>query len=136
MQREFDGLHDRNVFEETTLPAGRKAIGVRWVFTHKFTLEGNIIQGKEKAHLIAQGFSQRPDDYGETYTPVCKLTSVRIILAYSAHANFEIYQFDAKLAFLNALIGHHNIYCTQIPGFPLTNPNSVYRILCALYGLR
>ena len=95
-----------------SLPAGWKAIGIHWVFTHKFSPKGNIIQGKEKAHLIAQGFSQCPDNYGETYTLVCKLMSVHIILAYSAHADLGVFQFDAKLAFLNALIGHHNIYCT------------------------
>jgi hypothetical protein len=135
MQHEYDGLHEHHVFEEATLPPSRKLIGLHWVYTHKFDPEGNIIQGKEKAHLVVQGFSQRPDDYGETYAPVCKLTSIHIILAYSAYANLEIYQFDAKCAFLNALIGHHDIYCGQIPGFPLPNPHTVYHILRALYGL-
>ena len=135
MQCEYDGLHECHVFEETTLPPGHKLIGLCWVYIHKFNPEGEIIQGKEKAHLVAQGFSQHPDDYGETYAPVCKLTSVHIILAYSAYADLEIYQFDAKCVFLNALIGHHDIYCGQIPGFPLPNPYTVYRILRALYGL-
>ena len=40
-----------------------------------------------------------------------------------------------KCMFLNALIGHHDIYCGQIPGFPLPNPCMIYHILCALYGL-
>jgi hypothetical protein len=136
MQWEVDGLHARQVFEETTLPPGRKLIGLRWVYAYKYDPEGNIIHGNEKARLVAQGFSQRPDDYGETYAPVCKLMSVHIILAHAAQANLEIYQFDAKLVFLNTLIGHHKIFCGQIPGFPLSNPAMVYRILRALYGLR
>jgi hypothetical protein len=122
--------------EETTLPPGHKAIGVRWVYVFKYYPSGNIIREKEKARLVAQGFSQWPDDYGETYAPVCKLTSVRIILAYAAYADLDIFQLDAKLAFLNAVITDHEIYCKQIPGFPLPNPSSVYRICRALYGLR
>ena len=100
MQHKYDGLQEWQVLEETTLPPGRKAIGVRWVYIFKYDPGGNIIRGKEKARLVAQGFSQQPDNYGETYAPVCKLMSVCIILAHTAYADLEIFQFDTKLAFL------------------------------------
>ena len=59
MQRELTSLETRKAFERTTLPAGRKAIGVRWTYDYKYHPDGSIIRGKEKACLVAQGFSQR-----------------------------------------------------------------------------
>ena len=73
MQQGFDSLETRKAFERTTLPPGRKAIGVRWTFEYKHHPDGSIIHGKEKACLVAQGFSQRPEDYNEMYAPVIKL---------------------------------------------------------------
>ena len=76
MQRELTSLETRNAFERTMLPPGRKAIGVRWIYDYKYHPDGSIIRGKEKARLVAQGFSQHPEDYGQTYAPVVKLASV------------------------------------------------------------
>ena len=59
MQRELTSLETRKAFERTTLPAGRKAIGVQWTYDYKYHPDGSIIRGKEKACLVAQGFSQR-----------------------------------------------------------------------------
>ena len=58
MKREFDSLETRKAFERTTLPPGRKAIGVRWTYDYKYHPDGSIIRGKEKARLVTQGFSQ------------------------------------------------------------------------------
>ena len=90
MQREYDSLEVRNAFEHTTLPPGRKPIGVRWTYDYKYNPDGSIIRGKEKARLVAQGFSQCPENYGETYAPVVKLTSVRILLAYANKFDLEV----------------------------------------------
>ena len=76
MQRELTSLETRKAFERTTLPPGRKAIGIRWTYDYKYHPDGSIIGGKEKARLVAQGFSQHPEDYGQTYAPVVKLASV------------------------------------------------------------
>ena len=102
MQREYDSLELRKAFERTTLPPGRKAISVRWTYNYKYNPDGSIIRGKEKARLVAQGFSQRPGDYGETYAPVVKLCSVQLLLAYANHSDLEIMSFDIKTAFLHA----------------------------------
>ena len=59
MRRELDSLETMKAFERTSLPPGRKAIGVRWTFDYKYHPDGTVIQGKEKARLVAQGFSQR-----------------------------------------------------------------------------
>ena len=76
IHREIDSLEKRNAFERTTLPSVRKAVGVRWTYDYKYNPDGTVIHGKEKARLVAQGFSQRPEDFGETYAPVVKLSSV------------------------------------------------------------
>jgi hypothetical protein len=135
MRRELDSLEERNAFERTALPSDRKAIGLRWCYAYKFHPDGIIINGKEKARLVAQGFSQRPEDYGSTYSPVAKITSIRIALAYAAHHDLEIMSFDVKTAFLHAKLSTV-IFCKQIPGFPEADPSTVLWLLVALYGLR
>src|ERR1700678_1122633 len=135
MQRELDSLEERKAFERTTLPSGRKAVGVPWTYDYKNNPDGSIIRGKEKARLVAQGFSQRPEDFGETYAPVVKLSSVRILLAYANHYDLEIMSFDVKTAFLHARLPY-DIYVKQIPGFPESDASTVLRLLVALYGLK
>ena len=135
MSREMISLGEMGAFEETDLPEGERTIGLKWVFAHKTDPEGVPMQGKEKARLVAQGFNQRPGQYDDTYAPVAKIPSVRILLAWAAVRDLEIFQFDCKTAFLHAKI-QHPIYARQIPGYPLSNPKRVLRILVALYGLR
>ena len=135
MDREKASLEEMGAFEETDIPEGERTIGLKWVYAHKTDSAGANILGKEKARLVAQGFNQCPGQYDETYAPVAKMTSVRIILAWAAVQDLEIFQFDCKTAFLHAKI-RHPIYARQIPGYPLPNPKRVLRILVALYGLR
>ena len=70
MECEITSLHAHNAFKPASLPRGRKAIGVHWVYAFKYNPDGSIIHGKEKARLVAQCFSQRPEDFDETYAPV------------------------------------------------------------------
>ena len=135
MDREKSSLKEMGAFEEVDLPKGERTIGLKWVFAHKTDSEGMIIWGKEKARLVAQGFNQRPGQYDETYAPVMKLSSVRILLTWAAVRDYEVFQFDCKTAFLHAKI-RHPIYSRQIPGYPILNSNKALHILVALYGLR
>ena len=140
MDREHSSLMERGVFKPAHLPAGRKAIGVRWVYAYKYHPDGSIIKGKEKARLVAQGFSQCPEDYGTTYAPVAKLTSICIILALAAKHDYEIVTYDVKTAFLHALL-NRVIFCKHIPGFPIPacddgTPTDALQIIHAVYGLR
>ena len=135
MDREKQSLVDMGAFEEADLPPGQKAIGLKWVYDYKTDALGVKIPGKEKARLVAQGYSQRPGQYGETYAPVAKLASVRILLAWAAVHDLEIFQFDCKTAFLHAKL-RHDLYARPFPGFETSDPSKVLRILVALYGLR
>jgi hypothetical protein len=60
---------------------------------------------KNKARLVAKGYSQVEGLYfGETYAPVARLESIRILLAYATYHGFKLYQMDVKSAFLNGPI--------------------------------
>ena len=120
---------------EADLPKGEKTIGLKWVYAHKTDSDGAIIAGKEKAQVVAQGFSQQSCQYDETYAPVAKMASVRILLAWATTRDLEIFQFDCKTAFLHAKVRHPN-YARPFPGYELSTPGKVLRVLAALYGLR
>jgi len=66
--------------------------------------------------------------------PVAKLSSVHTILAWVALQDLEIYQFDCKTAFLHAKL-RHDVYCHPVPGWPMSHPGRVLKIIAALYGL-
>jgi hypothetical protein len=60
---------------------------------------------RNKAHLVAQGFSQVKDlDFGEAFAPIAHLEAITILLAFAASKGFKLYQMDVKSAFLNGVI--------------------------------
>ena len=69
------------------------------------------------------------------YVPVAKMASVRILLAWAALQDLDIFKFDCKTAFLHAKI-RHPLYVLPFPGYPTSTPGMVLRVLVALYGLR
>jgi hypothetical protein len=135
MDRELRSLYEMGAFVKADLLKGEHAIGLKWVYAYKKDANGVNIVGKEKARVVAQGFSQRQGQFDEMYAPVAKMASFRILLTWAAVRDLEIYQFDCKTAFLHAKI-RHPVYGRQIPGFPLSDPKKVLHILVALYGLR
>ena len=135
MDQERQSLVDMGAFEEADLPPGQKAISLKWVYNYKTDPLGVKIKGKEKAHLVAQGYSQHPGQYGETYALVAKLVSVRVLLTWAAVHDLEIFQFDCRTAFLHAKL-RHDLYAQSFPGFETSDPSKVLHILVALYGLR
>jgi hypothetical protein len=75
-------------------------------------------------------------DFDETYAPVARLESIRILLAYATYHEFKLYQMDVKSAFHN---GHvkEEVYVEQPPGFEDSEyPTHVYKLSKALYGLK
>jgi hypothetical protein len=74
-------------------------------------------------------------DFDETYAPIARLESIRILLAYATYHGFKLYQMDVKSAFLNGPI-KEEVYVEQPLGFEDSEyPNYVYKLSKALYGL-
>ncbi|GJS63392.1 putative reverse transcriptase domain-containing protein [Tanacetum coccineum] len=97
---------------------------------------GNL-NSKEPLRLVAQGYNQQEGiDYDETYAPVARLESIRILLAYACALDFKLFQMDVKSAFLNGFI-NEEVYVAQPPGFiDFEKPDHVYKLKKALYGLK
>ncbi|GJT03578.1 copia protein [Tanacetum coccineum] len=110
-------------------------IGTKWVYRNK--LDENGIVTRNKASLVAQDYNQQKGiDYDETYAPVARLESIRILLSYACALDFKLYQMDVKSAFLNGFI-NEEVYMAQPSGFiDFAKPNYVYRLKKALYGLK
>ncbi|GKE34003.1 copia protein, partial [Tanacetum coccineum] len=108
-------------------------IGTKWVFRNK--LDENGVVSRNKARLVAQGYNQQEGiDYDETYCPVTRFESIRILLAYAYALDFKLFQMDVKSAFLYGLI-NEEVYVAQPPGFvDFEKPNHVYKLKKALYG--
>ncbi|GJT22402.1 copia protein [Tanacetum coccineum] len=100
-------------------------------------LDENNIVSRSKARLVAQGYNQQEGiDYDETYAPVARPESIRILLAYARALDFKLFQMDVKSAFMNGFI-NEEVYVAQPPGFiDLEKPNHVYKLKKALYGLK
>ena len=92
---------------------------------------------RNKARLVAQGYTQvERIDFDETFAPVARLEAIRILLAYANHHNIIFHQMDVKSAFLNGKL-EEEVYVSQPPGFEdPKNPDKVFRLHKALYGLK
>jgi Reverse transcriptase (RNA-dependent DNA polymerase) len=118
-------------------PPNTNIVGCHWTFIIKRDAAGAITC--YHAQLLAQGFSQVPGvDFFETYAPVAKMASMRVLLAMAACHNFEIHQVDIKSAYLNGVFEEGEvIYMRLPPGIHLTNDKTlVLRLLKPLYRLR
>jgi hypothetical protein len=112
---EYHSIMRNNTWRLVPRPANRQVVTCKWVFKHKKDQFGRIT--RLKARLVAREFSQIYGvDYLDTYAPVAKLASIRILFAIAASLDLEIHQMDVVTAFLaNAL--HEEIYMEQPEGF-------------------
>ncbi|GJW61231.1 retrovirus-related pol polyprotein from transposon TNT 1-94 [Tanacetum coccineum] len=135
MQEELTQFLANDVWELVPQPKNMIIIRTKWVFRNK--LDENGIVSRNKARLVAQGYNQQEGiDYDETYAPVARLESIRILLAYACALDFKLFQMDVKSAFLNGFI-NEEVYVAQPPGFiDFEKPDHVYKLKKALYGLK
>ncbi|GKA23923.1 retrovirus-related pol polyprotein from transposon TNT 1-94 [Tanacetum coccineum] len=113
MQEELNQFKTNDVWELVPNPIDMTIIGTKWVYRNK--LDENGIITRNKARLVAQGYNQQEGiDYDETYAPVARLESIRILLAYACALDFKLYQMDVKSAFLNGFI-NEEVYVAQPP---------------------
>jgi hypothetical protein len=108
---------------------------IKWVFKIKRKADGSI--KRFKARLVAKGFDQQSGiDYTETFSPVIKASTIRVILALVVHFDWPIRQLDVSNAFLQGSLGE-KVYMEQPPGFVQTTPpDQVCKLHKAIYGLK
>ncbi|KAG8865869.1 hypothetical protein FRB97_004333, partial [Tulasnella sp. 331] len=115
MDVEMAQLNKMGTWELMELPAGRTAIGCRWVLALKFDAAGNLQQ--YKARLVTQGYTQIPSvDYTETYSPTICLDSQRTIFTLATIYSYDIQQMDIKTAHLYGEL-EEEIYMRQLEGY-------------------
>lgn len=137
MDAEMQSLHENVTWKLVPLPPGRKACGSKWVFKYKVDKDGNI--DRYKARLCAKGFTQQAGiDYNETFAPVLRYQTLRILLVISALRDYEIDQLDVTTAFLNATL-KEEVYMEQPQGYEQYRKDGV-RLVClllkAIYGTK
>ena len=100
MIEEMDALNGNGTWNLVYLPIGKKAIGCRWVFAVKVNPDGSV--ARLKARLVAKGYAQTYGvDYSDTFSPVTKMTSLRLFISLYATHNWDLHQLDIKNAFLH-----------------------------------
>ena len=139
MKSEMDSLEETGTWSICQLPPGKHPVGCKWVNTYKFNPDGTV--ERPKSRLVAKGYTQLEGlDYLDTFSPVAKLGTFRILLSLAAAKNRSIQQLDISNAFLNGDLDEE-IYMTIPQGYTeLTGrsypPNSVCRLHKSLYGLK
>ncbi|KAD3067741.1 hypothetical protein E3N88_35621 [Mikania micrantha] len=135
MKDELKSMKTNNVWTLTELPTGAKPVGCKWVYKTKLDPNGNI--ERYKARLVAKGYTQREGiDYQETFSPVSRKDSLRIVMALVAHFDLELHQMDVKTAFLNGDL-HEDVFMKQPEGFePKGKEHMVCKLNKSIYGLK
>ncbi|XP_073153942.1 uncharacterized protein [Henckelia pumila] len=112
---EIESILQNHTWKLVDLPPGSKPLGYKWIFKRKMKSDGTI--EKYKARMVIKGYHKREGlDYFDTYSPVTRITSIRVILSIAALRNLEVHQIDVKTAFLNGDL-EEKFYMEQPEGF-------------------
>ncbi|KAK2437932.1 putative mitochondrial protein [Trifolium repens] len=135
MQEEVNQFERSEVWDLVPRPEDVNVIGTKWVYKNKSDENGTVT--RNKARLVAQGYTQIEGlDFDETFAPVARLESIRLLLGVACILKFKLYQMDVKSAFLNGYL-QEEVYVEQPKGFVDPEyPNYVYKLKKALYGLK
>ncbi|WZZ70893.1 hypothetical protein YC2023_082263 [Brassica napus] len=132
---EANAMIKNDTWFESELPKGKKAVTSKWIFTIKYLPDGTI--DRKKTRLVARGYTQTyGEDYIDTFAPVAKLHTIRIVLSLAVNLEWELWQMDVKNAFLQGEL-EDEVYMYPPPGLEhLVQPGNVLRLKKAIYGLK
>lgn len=134
MKKEYDSLVKNNVFTLVDRPDNTNIVSSKWVFKLKKNANGET---RHKARLVARGFSQSYGiDYFETFSPVARISTLRLLIAFSVQFNLLIEHFDVTTAFLHGEL-EEEVFMTQPECFVKKGEeNKVCLLKKAIYGLK
>jgi len=135
MTKEFDALIQQGTWELVHKPQATNLIGCKWVYRIKLKPNGDI--DRYKARIVAKGFHQRPGlDYTQTFSPVVKPTTIRLVLSIALQHNWPLRQLDVNNAFLHGSLSEE-VYMQQPPGFiHPEKTHHVCRLRKSIYSLK
>ena len=135
MRDEFNALTQNHTWTLVPKPPNANVVSGKWVFRHKFHSDGSL--ARYKARWVCRGFSQQHGiDFDETFSPVVKPSTIRVVLSLVVSSSWTIHQLYVKNAFLHDTL-NETVYCQQPSGFEHpTSPNLVCLLHKSLYGLK
>ncbi|WKA11488.1 hypothetical protein VitviT2T_028982 [Vitis vinifera] len=131
----MNALKKNGTWEVVDLLREKKVVGCKWVFTIKSKANGSV--ERYKAKLVAKGFTQTYGiDYQETFAPVAKINSIRVLLSLAVNSNWPLHQLDVKNVFLNGDL-EEEVLMSPPPGFEESfGVGKVCKLKKSLYGLK
>ena len=135
MEVEIEGIEKNSTWQLVERPKDKEIIGVKWIYKVKYNSDGSV--QRHKARLVAKGYLQQAGvDFNETFAPVSRLDTVRVLIALAAHKGWLLYKLDVKSAFLNGDL-NEEVYVDQPQSFVIKGEeDKVYKLRKALYGLK
>ncbi|WJZ88053.1 hypothetical protein VitviT2T_007385 [Vitis vinifera] len=135
MNEEMKSLQKNETWELVECPPGKKPVGCRWIYTMKYKADGSI--ERFKARLVVKGYTQTYGiDYTETFAPVAKINTIRVLLSLAANLDWPLQQFDVKNVFLHGELSEE-VYMDLPPGCMVSEKQcqKVCKLKKSLYGL-
>lgn len=135
MDAEHQALIQNRTWHLVPKPRGKNIIGCKWVYKIKCRANGSI--DRYKARLVAKGYKERYGiDYEDTFSPVVKAATIRLILSIAVTKGWSLRQLDVQNAFLHGVL-NEEVYMYQPPGYEdKVHPKCVCKFDKALYGLK
>jgi len=135
MSEEFSALSQTQTWTLVPRPHGTNIVDSKWIFKTKHRPDGSV--EKHKARLVARGFTQQHGiDYGDTFSPVVKPATIRLVLSLAVSRGWTLRQIDVSNAFLHGFLSE-DVYMQQPSGFEDARyPTHVCKLQRAIYGLK
>jgi hypothetical protein len=134
LNEDYRSLMENDTWDIVPLPKGRKLVICKWVYRTKYASDGSVERHKHR--LVSKGFSQVEGIYyNETFSPVAKMNSIRLVLSLASSHKWEVHQMDVKSAFLHEDL-QEEIYMEKPLGYVQNDSSLVCRLKRSLYGLK